>query len=104
MHTPLANVLQERVSLIEDALLQIEQHTDAETGLQNIQAHLLNLLELIESNPRITAPAEDLLNAARAARLVHDPDRAYLLREAFLCFRKAAPSTWAGLGGEGRDG
>ena len=92
MHTPLVNVLQERVTLIEDALLQIEQHTDAETGLHNIEAHLLNLLELIEPSPRITVPVEDLLDAARAARLVHDPDRADLLREAFHRFRKALVS------------
>ena len=45
MHTPLAHVLQERIAGIEEALLQIEQHTNAETGLHNIEAHLLNLLE-----------------------------------------------------------
>ena len=33
MHTPLAQVLQERITGIEEALLQIEQHTEAETGL-----------------------------------------------------------------------
>jgi hypothetical protein len=63
MHTPLAHVLQERITGIEEALLQIEQHTDAETGLHNIEAHLLNLLELIESKPGVTAAADDLLQA-----------------------------------------
>ena len=88
MHTPLAHVLQERVTFVEDALLLIEQHTYAETGLHNIEAHLLNLLELIECKPGITAAADDLLQTARAFRLVHDPVRACLLREAFHHFRK----------------
>ena len=92
MHTPLVNVLQERITSIEDALLQIEQHTDAETGLHNIEAHLLNLLELIECSPRIAAAADDLLKAARASRPDHDPDRARLLREAFHRFRKQVVS------------
>jgi len=92
MHTPLAQVLQERITGIEDALLQIEQHTDAETGLHNIQAHLLNLLELIEGKLGITAAADDLLQAARASRLVHDPIQACLLREAFHRFQKRVAS------------
>jgi hypothetical protein len=50
--------------------------------LRNIEAHLLNLLELIESKPGITAAADNLLQAARASRLAHDPARARLLREA----------------------
>ena len=87
MHTPLAQVLQERITGIEEALLLIEQHTEAETGLHNIEAHLLNLLELIECKLGITAAADDLLQAARASRLVHDPAQARLLREAFQRFR-----------------
>ena len=92
MHTPLAHVLQERITGIEEALLQIEQHTEAETGLHNIEAHLLNLLELIEGKPGITAAADDLLQAARASRLVHDLARARLLREAFHRFQKRLAS------------
>ena len=92
MHTPLAQVLQERITGIEEALLQIEHHTNAETGLHNIEAHLLNLLELIESKPGITAAADDLLQSARASRLVHDPVQACLLREAFQCFQKQVVS------------
>ena len=92
MHIPLAHVLQERITGLEEALLQIEQHTNAETGLHNIEAHLLNLLELIESKPGITAAADDLLQAARASRLVHDPAQARLLREAFQCFQKQVVS------------
>ena len=92
MHTPLAQVLQERITGIEEALLQIEQHTNAETGLHNIEAHLLNLLELIECKLGITAAADDLLQAARASRLVHDPVQACLLREAFQCFQKQVVS------------
>src|SRR5215204_5877425 len=56
--------------------------------LRNIEAHLLNLLELIESKPGITGAADNLLQAARASRLVHDPARARLLREAFHRFQK----------------
>ena len=77
---------------IEEALLQIEQHTDAETGLHNIEAHLLNLLELIEGKPGITAAADDLLQTARASRSVPDPVRACLLREAFRRFQKRLAS------------
>src|SRR5215208_6288931 len=88
MHTPLAHVLQERITGIEEALFLVEQHTEAETGLHNIQAHLLNLLELIEGKPGITAAADDLLQSARASRLVHDPVQACLLREAFQRFQK----------------
>jgi hypothetical protein len=92
MHTPLAHVLQERVTGIEEALLLIEQHTEAETGRHNIKAHLLNLLELIECKPEITAAADDLLKAARASRLDHDPAQARLLREAFDRLRKRLAS------------
>ncbi len=59
MHAPLAHVLQERITGIEEALLQIERHTNAETGLHNIEAYLLNLLELIESKLGITAAADE---------------------------------------------
>jgi len=90
MHTPLAQVLQERITGIEEALLQIEQHTEAETGLHNIEAHLLNLLELIESKSGITVAADDLLQAARASRLVHDPAQARLLREALRLQKRLA--------------
>jgi len=83
MHTALAHVLQERTTGIEEALLQIEQHTDAETGLHNIRAHLLNLLEVIERDPGITAATDDLLQAATAFGQGHNPARARLLREAF---------------------
>src|SRR5829696_1649391 len=100
MHTPLAHVLQERVTFIEDALLLIEQHTYAETGLHNIEAHLLNLLELIECKPGITAAADNLLQAARASRLVHDPAQARPLREAFHRFQKQLVS--ARLNEQGR--
>ena len=100
MQTPLALVLQERITGIEEALLQIEQHTNAETGLHNIEAHLLNLLELIECKPGITEAADDLLQAARASRLVHDPARARPLREAFHRFQKQLVS--ARLNEQGR--
>src|SRR5215218_4624680 len=88
MHTALAHVLRERITGIEDALLQIEQHTDPETGLHNIRAHLLSLLEVIERDPGITAAADDLLQAATAFGQGHNPARARLLKEAFQRFRE----------------
>ena len=48
MHKPLAAMLEERIASIEDALTQLEQPEYAQTGLHNLRAHLLNLLELIE--------------------------------------------------------
>ena len=48
MHKPLAAMLEERIAAIEDALTQLEQGEHAQAGLHNLQAHLLNLSELIE--------------------------------------------------------
>ena len=61
MHKPLAEMLEEGIASIEDALTQLEQREQAQTGLHNLQAHLLNLLELIERNAGITAAVDDLL-------------------------------------------
>ncbi len=91
MHTALAHVLQERVACLEDALVQIEQHTDAETGLHNLRARLPNLLEVIERDPGIT-PADDLLSAAAAFGQGHNPARARFLRQAFQRFRERLAS------------
>ena len=91
MHTPLAQVLQERSTGIEEALLLIEQHTEAETGLHNIEAHLLNLFELIESKSGITAAADDLLQAARASRLVHIQPKPACSEKPSSAFRSCWP-------------
>jgi hypothetical protein len=87
MHKPLAAMLEERIASIEDALTQLEQRDDAQTGLHNLQANLLNLLELIERNAGITAAVDDLLSTATAFHEGDHPARARLLREAFRRFQ-----------------
>ena len=82
MHELLAE-MKERVASIEDALTQLEQPEHTQTGLHYLQAHLLNLLELIERDAGITAAADDLIATATAFIQGDHPARARLLREAF---------------------
>src|SRR3954447_12620214 len=86
MHKLLAAMREERIASVEEALTQLKQRDDAQTGLHNLQAHLLNLLELIERYVGITA-ADDLLSTATAFIEGGHPARARLLREAFHRFR-----------------
>src|SRR5690349_11444612 len=76
MHKPLVEMREERIASIEDALTQLEQRDHAQTGLHNLQAHLLNLLELIERNAGITAAVDDLLSTATAFHEGDHPARA----------------------------
>src|SRR5215204_4105992 len=92
MHKLLAEMREDRIASIEDALIQIEQREHAQTGLHNLQAHLLNLLELIERDAGITAAADDLLSTATASHEGDHPARVRLLREAFQRFRDRLPS------------
>ena len=92
MHKPLAAMLEERVASIEDALTQLEQSEHAQTELHNLQAHLLNLSELIERDAGITAAADDLLSTATAFIDGDHPARGRLLREAFRRFQDRLPS------------
>ena len=92
MHKSLATMLEEGIASIEDALTQLEQSEHAQTGLHNLQAHLLNLLELIERNAGITAAVDDLLSTAAAFHEGDHPARARLLREAFRRFQDQLPS------------
>ena len=92
MHKSLAGMLEERIACIEEALIQIEQQRDAAVGLHNLQAHLPNLLELIERHAGITAATDDLLSAATAFITGDHPARARLLREAFQRFQKRLAS------------
>ena len=92
MHKLLAEMRQERIASIEDALTQLEQQDHAQTGLHNLQAHLLNLLELIERDAGITAAADDLLSTATASHEGDHPAQVRLLREAFRRFRDRFPS------------
>ena len=87
MHKPLAEMLEEWIASIEDALTQLEQRGHAQTGLHNLQAHLLNLLELIERDAGVAAAADDLLSTATAFIQGDHPARARLLREAFRRFQ-----------------
>src|SRR5689334_11375382 len=87
MHKSLAEMKEERIASIEDTLTQLEQRDHAQTGLHNLQAHLLNLLELIERDAGITAAADDLLSTAAAFHEGDHPARARLLREAFQRFQ-----------------
>src|SRR3954447_21689295 len=87
MHKSLVEMLEERVASIEDALTQLEQRDHAQTGLHNLQAHLLNLSELIERDAGVTAAADDLLSTATAFIQGDHPARGRLLREAFQRFQ-----------------
>src|SRR5215211_5082231 len=87
MHKPLAAMREERIASIEEALTQLEQPEHAQTGLHNLQAHLLNLLELIEHDAGITAAVDDLLSTATAFIEGDHPARVRLLREAFQRFQ-----------------
>jgi hypothetical protein len=91
MHKLLAAMREERIAAIEDALTQLEQPEHAQTGLHNLQAHLLNLSELIEHDAGVTA-ADDLLSTATAFIVGDHPARARLLREAFRRFQDRLPS------------
>ena len=87
MHKPLAAMLEERIAAIEDALTQLEQPEHVQTGLHNLRAHLLNLLELIERDAGITAAVDDLLSTATAFHEGDHPARVRLLRDAFTRFQ-----------------
>ena len=91
MHELLAE-MKERVASIEDALTQLERSEHAQTELHNLQAHLLNLSELIERDAGITAAADDLLSTATAFIEGDHPARGRLLGEAFHRFRDRLPS------------
>ena len=87
MYQPVAAMREERIASIEEALTQLEQPEYARTGLHNLRAHLLNLLELIERDAGITAAVDDLLSTATAFHEGDHPARARLLREAFQRFQ-----------------
>jgi hypothetical protein len=99
MHKLLTEMLEERITSIDDALTQIEEQDDAQIGLHNLQAHLPNLLELIERDAGITAAADDLLSAATAFINGNHPARARLLREAFKQFQGRVKSARLNKGG-----
>jgi hypothetical protein len=86
MHELLAE-MKERITGIAEALTQLEQRDHAQTGLHNLQAHLLNMLKLIERDAGITAAADDLLSTATAFIEGDHPARGCLLREAFQRFQ-----------------
>ena len=91
MYQPLAAMREERIASIGDALTPLEQPEYAQTGLHNLRAHLLNLLELIERDAGVTAAAHDLLSTATAFHEGDHPARVRLLREAFRRFQDRLP-------------
>ena len=77
---------------IERAIPRIEQRDSAETELLNLRAYLLELLQLIERSPGISAAVDDLYGSACAyVASCHedgaDRGRQRMLREAHLRFR-----------------
>ena len=90
-HKHLAEALEETMSFIERALDRITRNEGAEAELHNVQAYVLNILELVDRDPGIDAAADDLQNAARffVVGLIDQgdaPRRGRLMREAYLRF------------------
>ncbi len=84
---------------IAAAVARIEQNYGDELELHNVQAYLLNLLELVERSPGIEAAADDLNDAANALVLTMNMDgsallakRQRILREALLRFQQRISS------------
>ncbi len=65
-----AEALEETMSFIERALDRITRNEGAEAELHNVQAYVLNILELVDRDPGIDAAADDLQRAARFSRSV----------------------------------
>ena len=90
-HKHLVEALEETVGFIERALDRITRDEGAEAELHNVQAYILNVLELVERDPGIEAAADDLQNAVRffvIGRIDQGdaPRRGRLMREAYLRF------------------
>jgi hypothetical protein len=87
----LAEALEETVSFIKRAIDRITRNESAEAEFHNVQAYILNVLELVERDPGINAAADDLQNAVRffVIGLIDQgdaPRRGRLMREAYLRF------------------
>ncbi len=90
-HKHLVEALEETAGFIERALDRITRNEGAEAELHNVQAYLLNVLELVDRDPGIEAAADDLQNAVRffvIGRIDQGdaPRRGRLMREAYLRF------------------
>lgn len=84
---------------IAAAVVRIEQKYEAEVELHNVQAYVLNLLDLMERSPGIQAAADDLDSAAKALVLTTNIDgsallakRQRMLRDALLRFQQRVSS------------
>ena len=73
----LLNALQENVRFIARALSRIEAAENGETGLRNVRVYLLNTLELIEPDHRITQASDELYHCASLC--VEEQEREVLL-------------------------
>ena len=105
MSRSLHDALEETLGFIQRALDRIRAGEAVQAELHNVRAYLLNILELVESDPGIEAASDDLYAVAK--EFSGGPDRgtrmSRLLHEAFLRFgdtlRSARPSVLArGIG------
>jgi hypothetical protein len=70
----LTEALGDALSAIDAALVQLDEASDPDTGLNNVRSHILSVLWLVERNPGIEAAADDLYQAAAAfVRAKADP-------------------------------
>ncbi len=87
----LVEAIEETASFIERAIDRITRNEGAQAESHNVQAYILNILELVERDPGIDAAADDLQNAVRSfvIGLIDQgdaPRRGRLMREAYLRF------------------
>lgn len=88
---PFVEAIEETVSFIERAIDRVARNEGAEAEFHNVQAYILNILELVERDAGIEAAADDLQNAVRffvvtLADQGDAPRRGRLMREAYLRF------------------
>ena len=97
----LCDLIEDNIQFVAHALCRIEAGETPETDLHNLRIFLLEALDLIEPDPRITAAADDLHRLA--SECVYEQEREVLTeetphvrpenvkaaREALLRFREA---------------
>jgi hypothetical protein len=105
MTRSLHDALEETLGYIQRALDRMAAGEGVEAELHNVRAYLLNILELVESDPGIEAASDDLYAVAKelAAGADRGTRMSRLVHEAFLRFgdrlASARPSAQArGLG------
>ena len=91
MQKSFVQAMEETAGFIERAIDRIARNEGAEAEVHNVQAYVLNILELVERDPGIDAAADDLQQAVRffLVGLIDQSDtprRGRLMREAYLRF------------------